>query len=549
MKKLLLMVLLGFLAPLSACGQHAPADMILFSGKIFTAESTTTFAEALAIRDRRIIAVGTSAEIKALAGEGTRQIDLQRRVVVPGFNDAHFHFSPNPVGVTLQFKSKEPNWEEVHASLKSVVANAPPGTWIFGYVGRGVVLNDVVTRFALDQVAPDHPVLLRAFYGHGYILNSKAMPLLKIAEEEPDAMGGHYERIAGSMRVNGRVWEYANWRQDRTLSARVSDEDAIKSLRQMADEAVRFGITSIQIFPHMPVDRFARLLVKAGLPIRVRAMPFPPTTPAGRDSSELRQLDTVRNVSSKIRVSGIKWILDGTPIERGAAMRRPYADRPERRGALNFDESEIVAMIRESLALDQQILLHCAGDRTAEVVFDALEKSGASFDWKSRRVRIEHGDGVYGELLTRARKLGVIIVQNPSHFDRNLVGDRFAADTPFFPLRSYIEAGIPIAIGSDGPMNPFLNIMLASIHPMRPAEAITREQAVQAYTAGSAFAEFAESEKGTLAVGKRADLAVLSHDVFAVAVPELPTMSSVLTLVDGEIVYDAGVLKAPTRSR
>jgi hypothetical protein len=278
-------------------------------------------------------------------------------------------------------------------------------------------------------------------------------------------------------------------------------------------------------------------------------MPFPPTTPAGRDASELRQIDTLRNVNSKVTVSGIKWILDGTPIERGAAMRKPYADRPERRGALNFAESEIVAMIRESLALKQQILLHCAGDRTAEVVFDALEKSGAGVDWTSKRVRIEHGDGVYGDLLARARKLGVIIVQNPSHFDRNLVGDRFAADTPFFPLRSYIEAGIPIAIGSDGPMNPFLNIMLASIHPMRPAEAITREQAVQAYTAGSAFAEFAESEKGALAVGKRADLAVLSHDVFAVATPALPAISSVLTLVDGEIVHDAGVLKVQARSR
>jgi len=543
MKKLALVFLLAALLPLAALTERTPADLILISGRVFTAESTTAFAEALAIRDGRIIAVGTSAEVKALAGEETRQIDLQRRIVVPGFNDAHAHFSPNPAGVTLQFKTLEPSWDEVTAALNAVVASAEPDTWIFGYVGRTVILNEAVTRFALDQVAPDHPVLLRAFYGHGYILNSKAMPVLEIADEEPDPMGGHFERIPGSMRINGRLWEYAQWRQDRTLAARVSDEEAIKSLRQMANDAVRFGITSMQIFPAMSVDRFARLLVRANLPIRVRAMPMPSTTPTSRDISELRQLDALKNLGPKTTASGIKWILDGTPIEHGAAMRQPYADQPDTRGALNFPESEIAAMIRESLALEQQILLHCAGDRTAEIVFDALERSGTGFDWKSRRVRIEHGDGIYGDLLTRARKLGVIIVQNPSHFDRALVGDRFAADSPFFPLRSYIEAGIPIAIGSDGPMNPFLNIMLASIHPMRPTEALTREQAVQVYTAGSAFAEFSDTDKGTLTVGKQADLAVLSHDVFAIPAPQLPTLTSVLTLVGGEIVYDAQVLK------
>ena len=542
MKKLALVFLLAPLVPLAALAERTPADLILISGRIFTAESTTDFVEALAIRDGRIVAVGKSAEIKALAGKETRQIDLQRRIVVPGFNDAHAHFWPNPAGVTLQFKTLEPSWDEVTAALKAVVASAEPGTWIFGYVGRTVILNETVTRFALDQVAPNHPVLLRAFYGHGYILNSTAMPVLEIAEEEPDPMGGHYERILGSMKTNGRLWEYADWKQDRALAARISDEEAIISLRQMANEAVRFGITSMQIFPSMPVDRFARLLVKADLPIRVRAMPIPPTTPAGRDTSELRQLDALKTLSPKVTASGIKWILDGTPIEHGAAMRKPYADRPDLRGALNFPESEIAAMIRESLTLQQQILLHCAGDRAAEVVFDALDQSGAGVDWKSKRVRIEHGDGVYGDLLARARTLGVIIVQNPAHFDRALVGDRFAADSPFFPLRSYIEAGIPIAIGSDGPMNPFLNIMLASIHPMRPTEAITREQAVQVYTAGSAFAEFAETDKGTLTVGKQADLAVLSHDVFAIPAPQLPTLTSVLTLVGGEIVYDAQVL-------
>ena len=535
-----LAMLLGILASPAAAGPAGqPADLILYHGRVFTAESPTAFAEAIAIRAEKIAAVGTSDEIAALAGERTRRVDLQGRVVVPGFNDAHAHFSPVPAGVTLRFDTLEPSWDEVFAALASAVTTAEPDTWIFGTVGRTVVLNEAVMRAALDRIAPRHPVLLRAFYGHGYVVSSKAMSALGIAEDEPDPMGGYYERMPGSQEINGRMWEYAGWNHDFTLATRVPDAAAIESLRRMADEAVRFGITSMQIFPTMPAARFVRLLVEADLPIRVRVMRMPPTSYSGRDFSDLRHIP---GAAPNVTVSGIKWILDGTPIEHGAAMRRPYADAPDRRGALNFPESEIAAMVDESLALDEPLLLHCAGDRAAEVVLDVLEKR-PRVDWKSKRVRIEHGDGVYGDLLERARKLGVIVVQNPSHFDRDLVGDRFAADTQFFPLRSWIEAGVPIALGSDGPMNPFLNIMLASIHPMRPAEAITRAQAVQAYTAGSAFAELAEREKGTLSVGKRADFAVLSGDLFAVPAPELPALTSVMTVVDGRIVYEAATAR------
>ena len=545
MKNLILLLLVCISINLSVSAQKTAPDLILYNGNIFTSDAAQPNAEAIAIRGERIFAVGSSDAIKKLANAKTRLIDLQMRVVTPGFNDAHFHFMPDPKAFNLQFKTLEPSWEETEAAIEAAVKQAPAGGWILGYVGSTVVLNEQVTRDALDRIAPNHPVLLRAYYGHGYIVNSKAMPLLQIADEEPDPLGGRFERAGNSKKINGRFWEYAEWIPNRILANQVSDADAIKELKKMADEAIGYGITSMQIMSSMSVDRFAKLLVRADLPIRVRAIPFATTSPKSRDLSEFEMLSKLNFPNSKVKASGIKWVLDGTPIERGAAFRQPYESGSDWRGRLNFPESEIPEMVRESLRFKQQILFHCAGDRTAEVVFDALETVGnGKIDWRQKRVRIEHGDGVISDLIPRAVKLGVIIVQNPTHFAQ--IGDidnRPESLKKLAPLRSLIEAGIPVAIGSDGPMNPFLNIMLASIHPARPLEAINREQAVKAYTFYSAFAEFAENEKGTITKGKLADLVVLSQDIFTVPLPELPKTQSVLTIVSGKVAYDAKVLK------
>jgi len=161
-------------------------------------------------------------------------------------------------------------------------------------------------------------------------------------------------------------------------------------------------------------------------------------------------------------------------------------------------------------------------------------------DWKSKRVRIEHADGVTDDLVQRAQRLGVVLVLNPTHFaPPEMIFARYSPNTHFFAFRSYIEAGIPVALGSDGPMNPFLNVMLASMHPSRPMEAVSLETAVRAYTLGSAFAEFAEHDKGTLVKGRLADLTVLSRDIFAAPIAQLPETRSVLTIIGGKIVHDA----------
>jgi len=542
MNQVLFSFLIGIIFAFSVEAQAVP-DLILFNGKVFTSDVSRPNAGAIAVKGGLISAVGSDIEIKNLAGSQTRLIDLQGRTVIPGINDAHFHFSPHPKGIDIAFESMEPSWDEAVKAIQNELKQAAKGTWIYVTVGGDAMADAKADRFALDQAAPDNPVVINTYYGHGQILNSQAMARLGITESQADPMGGYFERDAKTKELNGRLWEYAQWRQDRKLADMVSDQQAIAELKKMASEAAGFGITSMQIMSTMRNDRFVRLLKKADLPIQVRAIPFSLTSAEGRDISEIGQLSKRQDPRSKVTAGGIKWILDGTPFEHGAALRKPYNDRPGFSGKLDFPGKGIPKMVRESMSFDQQLLVHCAGDKPIELVFDAMESSKQT-KWPARRPRIEHGDGLTTDLFARAKKLGAVVVQNPTHLSLvEMVYARFSPQTNFFNLRSLIDAGIPLALGSDGPMNPYLNIMLASINPARPSEAITRQQAVNAYTAGSAFAEFAEKRKGTISVGKFADLAVLSQDIFSVAPDALPGTGSVLTIMGGKIAFESGAIK------
>ncbi len=218
-------------------------------------------------------------------------------------------------------------------------------------------------------------------------------------------------------------------------------------------------------------------------------------------------------------------------------------------------------MLRQSLRQNQQLILHVVGDRTIEQFLKAMMATGGPVVWSQRRVRFEHGEGLLPDLVGQTKELGVIVVQNPTHFTfGNLSIARYGKERASIdqPVGSLLKAGIPLAIGSDGSnkqtsaphlpademfpanpaMNPYLNIMLAANNPSRPEESITREQAVIAYTLTSAYAEFAEKDKGSLEPGKLADLAVLSQDIFEVPAAELPKTESVLTMVGGKIVYN-----------
>jgi predicted amidohydrolase YtcJ len=535
MKRALLVAIAAFV-PVVVLAQSAP-DLIIHHAKVFTAEPAHRFAEAVAIQGNKIVAVGTNAEITAMAGEKTKRIDAGGRVVVPGFNDAHTHQGPRPEGFTLSPDDNAP-WPLVSAALANAVDETPGDAWIFGNVSAKLLADPAVTAQALDKIAPHRRIVLGVWTGHGTMLSSEAMNALRIRDNAVDPAGGSFERDA-SGHLTGKMFEYADWNAERRLADTVSDADAADQLKTYSDQALGFGITSIQNMSMLPLTRYEKLERHAPAAIRIRMIRMPMSETAARDASEGATLP----VSSRERplsiISGTKWILDGTPVEQGAAVRQLYPGTTDKMGKLNFAPDEIKAIMKEAFDSKEQTLLHVVGDRTAAAVFDAMRAVGPAEEWRKKRLRIEHGDGLHPDLIALAKEFGVVVVLNPTH----IIARPMFPKGPYMPAKSLLKAGIPLAIGSDGPMNPGLNLQLITTMPGNVAEGITREEAVDAYTRGSAFAEFAENEKGTIAAGKLADLAILSQDIFRVSADALPDTKSELTIVDGKIAYDGGTLK------
>ena len=547
-------VLSALIFPLPSMAQTTAPDLILYGGKIFTSSATHPYVQALAIRGDRILATGDSAKMLSLRGTSTKVIDLGGRTVIPGINDAHVHLDISPASdVDLELKSSNPTAAEVIAAISSTVGRVPSGTMIAANIGPIVYFDPDMTRAALDRVAPDNPVMLTTLTGHAAFVNSALLKKLGIREDQSDPLGGKFERDPDG-RLNGVVREYALLDLDRQLADMTSEADALQQLRAQLVQAERFGITTIQDMSNsMPPDRAVALLEKLPVAIRVRVIRMPGTKPGGRNLQEGRPAPHA--TTSLITVSGTKWLLDGTPLEGtfasrssrqaelspGQAAAGKVTDEANSVFGMLFTTPELAAILRETRRDGDPLLLHVSGFPAASAMLQALDADGGSEVWANRRVRFEHGDGLFPDLIPSVKRLGIVVVQNPTHLAavRVLPGLKIEKAQP---LRSLLVAGIPVALGSDGPMNPYLNIMLASIDPDRPAEAMTREEAVIAYTLTAAYAEFAEKDKGSLEPNKFADLAVLSRDIFTVPPPELPKTESVLTLVNGKIVYDAKVV-------
>jgi predicted amidohydrolase YtcJ len=522
-------------------------DIILYNGSVFTADKKQLYTAALAIKGDKIMAVGTSESIKKLGGTNTKMIDLEGKTVIPGFNDAHDHTGPSyPARIfTLQQLPTDPtSWENVRDSILQITKELPAGALIRSTINPDLFADPRARIAALDSIAPLHPVILAAWTGHGVIVNSKALALLGYTDQTKLA-GGWLEK-GGNGKLNGILHEYAAYPIDAMLNGRMQTADVVAGLKKYYAEALSLGITSQQIMAtQMPASLFKKIYAAYDFGMRSRIIAFPFTNEKELRLSEWAAL--FGRLNNKNEISGVKLILDGTPVERLAYLTKPYTDQPNTSGHLDFDDNNIKKFIQYCLVHKQQIMVHAVGDGSIKTMVRLLQSLHPNAFWKDKRVRIEHGDLAIMDAadLQTIQQMGIVIVQNPLHLSLpQVMGPRLGNRTSYLQaMRSLIDNNIPLAFGSDGPINPFLNIMMAAIHPDNPKEAITVEEAVIAYTYGSAFAEFKEKEKGILAPGKLADLAVLSQNIFSVPLNTLPQTQSVLTIVSGKIVYAAAAKK------
>ena len=518
----MLLIALSLISASATSAAPAVADLVLTNGRVFTGDPTKPWAEAVAIKGERIVAVGSTTEIVAKAGKA-ETIDLRGRLLVPGINDAHDHAGAVPFGVeahTQRSPMEDPPLAEVAEAVRKARAIAPPGAWIWLTTGATAMFNPNGTRAAIAEAAQDHPVLIKSWWGHGVILNDAGLKALGIGQDVVDPPGGRYQRDA-SGRLNGKLEEYAGWIVLEKLHSGSSAAVAAQDFQDYAKRRLSEGVTSVQIMAgYLEPKMFVRTVAQSKTMLRVRLVPFPLPTSANVDAvAPWRSL--YNRDGPGTRVFGTKWILDGTPIDGNAWSSRPYTGRFTGHGYLNFDKAFIERELSRAVAGGEQLLLHVTGDATMAYILDAMEKIAPPARWRSLRPRIEHSQGLKGDLVRRAAALGIIVAQPRQST----------------PMRDLTSGGITVAYGSDEAFSPFLAMkhMTSASNP----QAITREQAMVALTHGGAWAEFAEKDKGRIRPGMLADVVILSQDVLAVPEAELPKTRSLMSIVGGKIAYRA----------
>jgi predicted amidohydrolase YtcJ len=345
------------------------------------------------------------------------------------------------------------------------------------------------------------------------IVSTRGLKLLGIDDASKDPPGGWLNRDP-SGRLTGRLDEYAGFAAERLPVPDVPLAARVAALRAYAARRLSEGVTTVQVMgTAQPIEMLRDTVVAADVPLRLRVIRFP------IPGEEPLQAMSEQRWTSLARRSGVKYILDGTPIEQGAFQTADYRGRPGWHGRLNFDPAFIEARLRTALDSREQLALHVVGGATAELVLGLMERLAAPERWRPLRLRVEHANGIVGGNVERAKRLGIVIAQF----------------RPGAPVKDWHGAGVPLAFGSDGGFPPWSTFQSLT-DPASP-NAVGVDQALAILTAGPAFAEFSEQSKGRLVPGMAADLTVLSQDVTRVAAAQLPSTRSLLTLVAGQVAH------------
>lgn len=535
-------------------GERAPArpeaaDLVLRGGRVWAGKGLPE-ATALAIKGERVVAVGSDAALRDRIGAGTRVVELKGRLVLPGFNDSHVHFLDGGFD-TLSVDLRDARDEaDLAGRLGSYARTLPDEAWIQGgnWDHESWPSKALPTRQLVDPVTPRNPVLLSRLDGHMALANSLALQRAGITSATPDPEGGTIVRDAGG-EPTGVLKDNAEELVTRVIPA-PSRALNLHAARAALQEAARLGVTTIQDNSADDAQgTYEELRDRGELTARIYVWRYAEALTALRAAGR-----RTGQGDDWIRLGAIKIISDGSMGAGTAAFFEPYDDAPETRGLLLHSMPELERLVLEADTAGFQLAVHAIGDRANSLVLDAFEKAVRANGPRDRRLRIEHAQVVRAQDLSRFKALNVVASVQPSHciddmrWAEKRIGARRCGDA--YRFRSLLDAGIRVAFGTDWSvesLDPRLGLYAAVTREFReggpaggwrPEEKISLEDAVDLYTRGSAYAEFAEERKGTLEVGKLADLVVFRKNIFAIAPREMLTTPVDMTVVGGRVVFD-----------
>ncbi len=537
-----------------------PADFVILGGTIHTFEPIGETVEALAARGQGIVALGTEGEIRPLIGPNTEVLDLKGAVAYPGFIDAHAHF----LGVgraQMQLKLQGAStWQEIVDQVALAVSETPKGQWVFGRgwhqekwteapegAVEGLPIHD-----ALSAVSPDNPVMLTHASGHAAIVNARALELAGIGPSTPDPPGGEIVRDSKG-RAIGVLRETAEELVTEVIDSQDSDELFHQKVALATEECLANGLTSFQDAGSSLKDaaRFRAMAETGELRIRLSLMLYEPN-----DVIE-PHLDGVRVIGAGdgfLTIRGIKRWIDGALGSHGAWLLEPYSDLPTSAGLNTEPLDSMAETARLAMKHGYQFCTHAIGDRANRETLDIYQvEFEAHPEAEDLRWRIEHAQHLSPEDIPRFSRLGVIASIQPTHCtsDGPWVPQRLGdarAESGAYLWRDLLESGAFLAAGTDAPVeavDPLATFSSAVTRKMGngrsfyPDQCLTRKEALEAMTLGAAWAVFEENQKGSLKVGKYADLTVLSDDLLVVSEEALDDVTVVATIVGGEVRYSA----------
>lgn len=533
-------------------------DTVLYNGKLLTVDDDFTIADAVAIRDGRFLAVGSTEEMRALAGPETDEIDLGDRTVIPGLIDSHMHV--RQVGMDLGrvalFDARE--IEDVLSAIGDAVQEATPGEWIlcsWGWHESQLREDRLPVRDELDRVAPDNPVFIPRG-GHVAVLNSEGLTQVGIDAETPDPDGGTIVRDPDTGRPNGVVYETARTELvEPELPDRGYDDLVDDITRAMAElnsrgvtAAMEPGLEQEELRAYMEVHGTGEATVRIDALVRIYNLKDVETGAAYfyRDFGD-----------ELLKIGGVKYMLDGG-VE-GARLSEKYEvvegvqEQEDYYGHFILPpggEDELLEMLRTAADMGHQVQTHVVGDAAIELLLDLYEAVDAETPLENLRWTAMHLFLPTDEHLERMKSMGILpTVQNHStYLGRNmekLWGEKRASYA--IPTRKIIDTGLPTGGGTDAPVvpwYPFESIWwmvtrdTVTAGELGPEQAISREEALELWTRGSAYTMHWEDEVGSIEPGKQADLAVLDTDILECPPDEIRNISVVQTYLGGEVVFE-----------